>query len=164
MLKNYDKSVCPFTKHVNWSSLIVNQNVKWGSLKTLNKKKYGLAVIFKHFCYIVKLLNSGNLWVFKNSPLLRGVRYWEVIWQRLSHLGLNNLPGIQGMSTIWDVRYWEVSLHLFGYALHPLCFESVLSISHKIRFRYPLYWCSHITSHLWIQRPVVLILMSILQG
>ena len=49
-----------FTKHINWSSLIVNQNVKWGSLKTLNKKKYGLAVIFKHFCYIVKLLNSGT--------------------------------------------------------------------------------------------------------
>ena len=42
--------------------------------------------------------------------LLLGVPYWEVVQQRLSHLGLNILSAIEGMSTIWDVRYWDVSL------------------------------------------------------
>ena len=57
-----------------------------------------------------KSLNSGHLRVLKNCPLLRGVRYWEVILKRLSHLGLNGLSAIHGMSAIWDVHYWEVSL------------------------------------------------------
>ena len=47
----------------------------------------------------------------KICPLLRGVRYWEAILKRLSHLGLNALSAIQGMSAIWNVRYWEVSLY-----------------------------------------------------
>ena len=47
----------------------------------------------------------------KICPLLRGVRYSELIWQRLSHLGLNILFAIQDMSAIWDVRYWKVSLY-----------------------------------------------------
>ena len=29
-----------------------------------------------------------------------------------SHLGLNVLSAIHGMSAIWDVRYWEVSLYV----------------------------------------------------
>ena len=29
----------------------------------------------------------------------------------MSHLGLIVLSAIQGMSAIWDVRYWEVSLY-----------------------------------------------------
>ena len=36
----------------------------------------------------------------KICPLLRGVRYSELIWQRLSHLGLNILFAIQDMSAI----------------------------------------------------------------
>ena len=36
----------------------------------------------------------------------------EVILKRLSHLGLNVLSTIQGMSAFWDVRYWKVSLYL----------------------------------------------------
>ena len=47
--------------------------------------------------YTVKPLNSG---------LLRGVRYWEVIQKGLSHLGPNILSAIQGMSAIWNIRYW----------------------------------------------------------
>ena len=35
-------------------------------------------------------------------------RYWEIILKRLPHLGLKVLSAIQGMSTIWDVYYWEV--------------------------------------------------------
>ena len=35
----------------------------------------------------------------------RGVRYWEVIYKRLSNLGLKILSAIQGMSAIWDFRY-----------------------------------------------------------
>ena len=53
----------------------------------------------------VKPLNSGHLPVLKICPLLRGVRYWKVVLKRLSHLGLNILSAIQGMSTIWDVGY-----------------------------------------------------------
>ena len=48
----------------------------------------------------------------KFCPFLRGVHYWEVILKRLSHLELNVLPAIQGMSAIWDVRYWEVALFI----------------------------------------------------
>ena len=42
---------------------------------------------------------------------MRGVRYWEIILKRLSYLGLNVSSAIHGMSAIWDVRYWDVSLH-----------------------------------------------------
>ena len=46
----------------------------------------------------------------KICPLLRGVRYWEVILKRLYHLALKILSAIHGMFAIWDVHYWEVSL------------------------------------------------------
>ena len=42
---------------------------------------------------------------------MRGVCYWEVILKRLSHLWLNVLSTIHGMSAVWDVRYWEASLY-----------------------------------------------------
>ena len=41
--------------------------------------------------HTVKPLNSGHLRVLKICPLLKDVRYWEVIQRRLSHLGLNVL-------------------------------------------------------------------------
>ena len=41
---------------------------------------------------------------------MRGVRYWKVIYKRLSHLELNVFSAIHGMSAIWDIRYWKVSL------------------------------------------------------
>ena len=34
-----------------------------------------------------------------------------MILKRLSHLGLNVLSPIHGMSAIWNVRYWEVLLY-----------------------------------------------------
>ena len=50
----------------------------------------------------VKPLNSGHLRVLKN---------WSAI-KRCPLLGgrLNILSAIHGISAIWDVRYWEVSL------------------------------------------------------
>ena len=42
---------------------------------------------------------------------MRGVRYWELILKRLSHLGLNVFSAIHGMPAIWNVHYWEVSLY-----------------------------------------------------
>ena len=42
----------------------------------------------------------------------------------MSHLELNILSAIQGMSAVWDVRYWEVSLY-FHLNFHPY----ILSIS-----------------------------------
>ena len=59
-----------------------------------------------------------NLWIAdtyglnKIRPLLRGVRYWEVILKRSSHLGLNVLSAIQCMYAVWDVRYWGFSPYL----------------------------------------------------
>ena len=64
----------------------------------------------------VKKYIQWSLWIadtygsLKICPLLRGVRYWEVVLQRLSYFGLNIVSAIQGMSAIWDVGYWEVSL------------------------------------------------------
>ena len=61
----------------------------------------------------VKPLNSGHLRVLKNLFVVkRCPRYWEAVYQRLSHLGLHILSAIQGMSTVWDARFWEVSLFL----------------------------------------------------
>ena len=42
---------------------------------------------------------------------MRGVRHWDLILKRLSHLRLSVLSAIHGMSAIWNVRYWEVSLY-----------------------------------------------------
>ena len=77
------------------------------------EKKYGFEMGREMHAKVitVKPLNSGNLQVFF-CPLLKGVRYWEVVQQRFPQLGLNILPAIQGMSTIWDVGYWEFSLYL----------------------------------------------------
>ena len=58
-----------------------------------------------------------SLWIadtygsLKICPLLRVGRYWEVILKRLLHLGLKGLSAIHGMSAIWDVRYWKVSMY-----------------------------------------------------
>ena len=52
----------------------------------------------------MKPLSSGHL-RDKVCPLSRGVRYWEIIQKRLSHLGLNVLSAIHGMSAIRDVCY-----------------------------------------------------------
>ena len=59
----------------------------------------------------VKPLNSGHPRFLKNCPLLIGVRYRAVIQKRLFRLELNVLSVIHGMSAIWDVLYWEVSLY-----------------------------------------------------
>ena len=68
---------------------------------------------FQEFQYItVKPRNSGHRLVLKNCLSLTGVHYWKVILKRLSHLGLNILSAIHGMSAIWDFHYWEVSLYL----------------------------------------------------
>ena len=70
----------------------------------------------------MKPLNSGHLRVLKNvsfierCPLLRGNL------KKLSHLGLNVLPAIHGMSAIWDVRYWEVSLYGIKFGITLLYF------------------------------------------
>ena len=63
----------------------------------------------------MKPLNSGNrrvlkkLTVIDRCPLLGGN-----FKKRLSHLGLIDLSTIQGISAIWDVRYWDVSLYLLN--------------------------------------------------
>ena len=65
------------------------------------------------------IIIQWNLWIegthgsLKDCPLLRGVRYWEVILKRLSHLALNVLSASHGMSAIWDVHYWDVSFYFF---------------------------------------------------
>ena len=65
-------------------------------------------------------------------PLLRDVRYWEVILKRLSHLGLKVLFAIQGMCVIWDVHYQKVSPYFFPatitlrFTMYCCCFCSVL--------------------------------------
>ena len=46
-----------------------------------------------------------NVSVIERCLLLRGKK-------RLSHLGLSVLSAIHGVSSIWNVRYWEVSLYL----------------------------------------------------
>ena len=59
-----------------------------------------------------------NLWIEgtygsqKICPLLRDVCYWEVILKRLPHFELYVLSAIPGMSAVWDIRYWEVSLYI----------------------------------------------------
>ena len=59
-----------------------------------------------------------NLWIadnyrsLKNCLLLRGTCYWEVIFKRLSHFGPKVLSVTHGLSTLEDVRYWEVSLYI----------------------------------------------------
>ena len=59
----------------------------------------------------LSILLQWNLWIadtygsWKICPLLRGARYWEVIQKRLSHLGLNVLPAIEGMSAIGRFHY-----------------------------------------------------------
>ena len=57
----------------------------------------------------VKPLNSGPLRDLKNLPVIE--RCYLLILKRLSHLGLNILSAFHGMSAIWDVPYWEISLY-----------------------------------------------------
>ena len=51
----------------------------------------------------------------------------------MSYLGLNILSAIQGMSPVWDVRYWEVSLY-FHFNFHP-CILSISVIFMPVYFR-----------------------------
>ena len=45
--------------------------------------------------------------------------------KKIVHLGLNILSAIQGMSAIWNVRYWEVWLcHFKAGTLCPLFLSS----------------------------------------
>ena len=80
------------------------------SLKTLKKFKRVRYYVSK--CNAAKPLNSGHLRLLKDlsvierCPLLRGNL------KKISHLRLNTLSTIQGMSAIWDVRYWEVSVYI----------------------------------------------------
>ena len=52
-----------------------------------------------------------NMFVIERCPLLTGVSKKAVTFGLL-HLGLTVSSTIQGMSAIWDVRYWEVLLYL----------------------------------------------------
>ena len=67
-------------------------------------------ITLSHVIITMKPLNSGHLQVLKNltvierCPLLRGNL------KRLT-FGTTVLSAIQGMSAIWDARYWEVSLY-----------------------------------------------------
>ena len=61
--------------------------------------------------YTVKPLNNTHLGVLKNLSVIERCPLLVGNLKRLSHLGLNVLSAIHGMSAIWDVRYWEVSLY-----------------------------------------------------
>ena len=83
-----------------------------------------------------KSLNSGHLRVLKNCPLLRGVRYWEVILKRLSHLGVNVLTAIHGMSAIWDAHHWEFSRYTEtdSIVIQPSAPNFFTSVSSRVLF------------------------------
>ena len=59
----------------------------------------------------MKPLNSGHLRVFKVLSVIKRCPLVGGGLTKLSHLGQNILSAIQGMSAIWDIRYWEVSLY-----------------------------------------------------
>ena len=98
------------------SFLFINKTLPLNNLKArkaINAKFQCLLFVLRwSYIFYSKPLNSGHLRALKNCPLLWGGRYWKVIIKRLSYLGLKVLFAIHGMSTIWDVRYWEVSLYI----------------------------------------------------
>ena len=108
-------------------------------MKRLNS---GHLRVLKNLSVINPLIPGGNKKVLKGLPPgikgLRGVRYWEVVYQRLSHLRLNILSAIQDISAICDVRYWEVSLYLFYTFNATYFFQSIAIIIAK----YPCRICN----------------------
>ena len=79
----------------------------------------------------MKTLSSGHLRVLKDlsvierCPLLEGN-----LKNRLSYLELNVLSAIQSMSSILDVRYWEVSLYkrrFYGLSINLKLIENYLT-------------------------------------
>ena len=91
----------------------------FSNISQLSQKNTSVAAFFNKvlwgfkeaFQSTVTRLDSGHLRVLIIFPSLRAVHYWVAVQQRLSHLGLNILSAIQGMSAIWDIRYWEASLY-----------------------------------------------------
>ena len=59
----------------------------------------------------MKPLNSGHLRVFKVLSVIKRCPLLGGSLTKMSHLRQNILSAIQGMSAIWDVRYWQVSLY-----------------------------------------------------
>ena len=58
----------------------------------------------------MKPLNSGHLQVLKNLTVIERCPILRGNLKRLT-FGTTVLSAIQGMSAIWDARYWEVSLY-----------------------------------------------------
>ena len=82
------------------------------------------SIILIFSAIIISITNSINIF-------LKGVRCWEVIQKRFSHLGLNILSAIHGMSAISDVRYCEVSLYNFIFFLIYTYKETFQCLCHK---------------------------------
>ena len=81
----------------------------------------------------VKPLNSGqSLSVIERCLPLGGNL------KRLSHLGQTVLSAFQGMSAIWDVRYWEVSLYYDWKHLNYLKFLTSCLNCSKVRDQYKI--------------------------
>ena len=99
--------------HALCGTLLWNKQVKTENSNIKYKKT-------KNKADRVKPLNRGHLRVLKNlsaikrCPLLGGSLTKIVIF---ALLGVNILSAIQGMSAIWDVRYWKVSLYYDYYYL-----------------------------------------------
>ena len=59
--------------------------------------------------YTVKPLNSGNIRILKNLPIIKRCPLLGGSLTKIVTFGTKNF--VPGMSAIWDLSYWEVSLH-----------------------------------------------------
>ena len=83
----------------------------------------------------------------KICPLLRGVRYLEVVHQRSWHLGLNISSAIYCISGIWDGRYWEVSLYLGIFIDEVLCRNKQRNITCSNYLELTVYFLNYFILH-----------------
>ena len=58
----------------------------------------------------VKALNSGHLEVLQNLSVIKRCPLSGGSLTNIVIFGNKTFFAIQGMSSIWDIRYWEISL------------------------------------------------------
>ena len=84
-----------------------SENTSSGYFWHLHQSRFPILILF---------VIQWNLWIAdtygseNNCPLLRGVRYCEVILKRLLHLGLNVFPAVKRLVCGWFEKMWRMCL------------------------------------------------------